>query len=547
MKKIFNIVAVCAIVFAAASCGKSRTEQMALAENVKISCTPEVLTLVGDKVDAEITVTYPEKYFYPKTILEVTPVLVYEGGEVAGKTFTYQGEKVKDNYPVVSYDGGTVSEKVSFDYVDGMETSYLELRGVVSYKDTKVEIPAIKVADGCNVTQLLADNGGTYSFKKDNYQAVLHESTEGQVLYNINSSVVRNSELKSESVKNLQASLEEIAANPRYTVTGTRIISYASPDGGQEYNAKLSDRRAESAEKAWGKVTNGMSADDVQVKSVGQDWEGFQEAIQKSDIQDKDLILRVLSMYSDPAVRESEIKNMSQVYKEISSDVFPELRRARFIADLDYRNYSDAELVELINSNIDALDEEGLLRAASVITDNAAKADIYKKAVSKFGSDRANFNLAVLALNDDNLADAARYLAAVKNPDADVINAKGVCEFRQGDYDAAADLFRQAGTAEAKANLGMIQILEGDYDAAAATLAGTDSDNKAVAYILTGDLDKAAAAVTCDCPRANYIKAVIAAREGDADKVAANLNKVAASSPELMAKAEKDVEFANYR
>ncbi len=547
MKRILNLVALCAIVFAAASCGKSRTEQMALAENLKISCTPEVLTLVGDKIDAEITVTYPEKYFYPKTILEVTPVLVYEGGEVAAKTFTYQGEKVKDNYTVVSYDGGTVKENVSFDYVEGMETSYLELRGIAYYKDSAVEIPAIKVADGCNVTQLLADNGGSYTFKKDNYQSVLHESTEGQIMYNYNSAVVRNSELKSESVKDLQASLEEIAANPRYTVTGTRIVSYASPEGGQEYNAKLSDKRAESAEKVWGKVTNGMSADDVQVKSVGQDWEGFQEAVQKSDIEDKDLILRVLSMYSDPAVRESEIRNMSQVYKEISKDVFPELRRARFIADLDYRNYSDAELEEMSRNAIDMLDEEGLLRVASLLSDNGRKAEIYKTAVAKFGSDRANFNLAVLALNENKPDEAAGYLAAIKNPDADVTNAKGVCEFRKGNYDAAADLFRQAGTDDAKANLGMIQILEGDYTAAAATLAGTDSDNKAVAYILAGDLDKAAAAVTCDCPRANYIRAIIAARQGNSEKVAEYLNKVAAASPELMAKAEKDVEFANYR
>lgn len=547
MKRILNLVALCAIVFAAASCGKSRTEQMALAENLKISCTPEVLTLVGDKIDAEITVTYPEKYFYPKTILEVTPVLVYEGGEVAAKTFTYQGEKVKDNYTVVSYDGGTVKENVSFDYVEGMETSYLELRGIAYYKDSAVEIPAIKVADGCNVTQLLADNGGSYTFKKDNYQSVLHESTEGQIMYNYNSAVVRNSELKSESVKDLQASLEEIAANPRYTVTGTRIVSYASPEGGQEYNAKLSDKRAESAEKVWGKVTNGMSADDVQVKSVGQDWEGFQEAVQKSDIEDKDLILRVLSMYSDPAVRESEIRNMSQVYKEISKDVFPELRRARFIADLDYRNYSDAELEEMSRNAIDMLDEEGLLRVASLMSDNGRKAEIYKTAVAKFGSDRANFNLAVLALNENKPDEAAGYLAAIKNPDADVTNAKGVCEFRKGNYDAAADLFRQAGTDDAKANLGMIQILEGDYTAAAATLAGTDSDNKAVAYILAGDLDKAAAAVTCDCPRANYIRAIIAARQGNSEKVAEYLNKVAAASPELMAKAEKDVEFANYR
>lgn len=547
MKKVFKLVALSAMILSLASCGKSRTEQMALAENVGISCTPEVLALVGDKVDAEITVTYPEKYFYPKTILEVTPVLVYEGGEAVGETFTYQGEKVKDNYTVISYDGGTVTEKVSFDYADGMEKSYLELRGVLYYKDTAVEIPAIKVADGVNVTQLLADNGGTFSFKKDNYQEVLHQSAEGQVLYNVNSSVVRNSELKSESVKDLQAALEEIEADPRYTVTGTRIISYASPEGGQEYNAKLSDRRAESAEKAWDKVTGGMPAGDVQIKSVGQDWEGFQEAVQNSNVEDKDLILRVLSMYSDPAVREREIRNMSEVYQEISKDVFPELRRARFIADLDYRNYSDAELVELARSESDLIDEEGLLRAASVVTDADSKAEIYKEAVSRFGSDRARFNLAVLALEDRNPEEAAGYLAAVKNPDADVTNAQGVCEYQKGNLEKAAELFRKAGTDEAKVNLGTVQILEGDYDAAAATLAGTGSSSEAVAYILTGNLDKAASVKTCDCPLGNYIKAVIAAREGNSSEVADYLNKVAAESPELMVRAEKDVEFANYR
>lgn len=547
MKRVIKLFAFSAVILAAASCGKSRTEQMALAENVRISCTPEVLALVGDKVDAEITVTFPERYFYPKTILEVTPVLVYEGGEAAGKTFTYQGEKVKDNYTVVSYDGGSVKENVSFDYADGMEKSYLELRGVLYYKDAAVEIPALKVADGVNVTQLLADNGGSLSFKKDNYQEILHESTEGQVLYDVNSAVVKKSELSSESVQGLQAALDEIESDPRYTVTGTRIISYASPEGGEELNAKLSDRRAESAEKAWDKVTGGMPAGDVQVQSVGQDWEGFQEAVQNSDVEDKDLILRVLSMYSDPAVREREIRNMSQIYQEISKDVFPELRRARFIADVDYRNFSDAELLELVDSAIEVLDEEALLRAASVVEDKDGKADIYKEAVSRYDSDRARFNLAVLALGDRQPDEAAAYLKAIENPDADVTNALGVCEYQKGDLKAAADLFRKAGTDEAKANLGMVQILSGDYDAAAATLAGTGCDNEAVAYILSGDLDKAAAVQTGDSALDNYIKAVIAAREGDSSTVDACLDKVAASCPELAARAEKDVEFANYR
>ena len=193
------------------------------------------------------------------------------------------------------------------------------------------------------------------------------------------------------------------------------------------------------------------------------------------------------------------------------------------------------------------LDEEALLRAASVVEDKDGKADIYKEAVSRYGSDRARFNLAVLALGDRQPDEAAAYLKAIENPDADVTNALGVCEYQKGDLKAAADLFRKAGTDEAKANLGMVQILSGDYDAAAATLAGTGSDNEAVAYILSGDLDKAAAVQTGDSALDNYIKAVIAAREGDSSTVDACLDKVAASCPELAARAEKDVEFANYR
>lgn len=546
MKRIFKIFALCGLVVAAASCSKSRAEQMKLAENVKVSCTPEVLALVGDKIPAEITVTYPAKYFHPKATLEVTPVLVYEGGEQAAQTFTYQGEKVKDNYTVVAYGGGTVKESVSFKYAKGVEKSYLELRSVAYYNGKPIEIPAIKVADGCNVTQMLATTGGEYEFKKDAYQDVIKESAEGQILYDYNSANVKNSQLRSSSVKELQAALEEIESDPRYTVTGTRVVAYASPEGGQEYNAKLSDKRAASAKKVWKKVTGGMEADNLEIKSMGQDWEGFQEAVQKSDISDKELILRVLSMYSDPAVRESEIRNMSQVYTEINKNVFPELRRARFIADVDYQNFSEAELEELSRKAIDVLDEEALLRVAAKSDDPARKTELYKVAVKKFGSDRANFNLAVLSLNEGKIDDAAKYLGAVKDADADVVNAKGVCELRKGNYDAAAKLFKQSGTTEAKANLGTVSLLEGKYSEAASELAGTGSHNTAVAYILAGQLDKASAAITCNCPRSNYLRAIIAARKGNASDVAKYL-EIAKKNPELKARAEKDVEFANYR
>ena len=544
MKKFTGFLALCAMVLAFASCSASRAEQMKLAEKVSVSSNPEVLALVGDKIPADITVTFPAKYFHPAAILEVTPVLVYEGGEQVGKTFKYQGEKVKDNYRVIASNvDNSVTEKVAFDYVPGVEKSYLELRSVAYYKNKTIEIPAIKVADGCNVTQLFASTEGEYSFKKDDYKEVISESAEGQVMYDYNSATIKRSELRSDSVKELQAALDEIASDPRYTVTGTRVVAYASPEGGQQYNAKLSDKRAESAKKAWDKVTGGMKTDDIQVKSMGQDWDGFKEAVQNSNIEDKELILRVLSMYSDPAVRESEIRNMSKVYTEINKNVFPELRRARFIADVNYKNFSDDELKELADKAVDVLDEEGLLRVASITSNADRKAELYKMAVSKFGSDRAQFNLAVLSLNAGKPDQAASLLKKVSKVDGDVNNALGVCELQKGNLDAAADFFRKAGTTEAKANLGTIDILKGNYDAAVKNLEGTGSYNLAVAYILTNQLDKAEKSITCKCARSNYLRAVIAARRGNSSDV----EKYLAQTGKMKEKAEKDVEFADFR
>ena len=549
MKNIFKIILLFAAVVVVASCGKSRAEQMKLAENVQITCTPEVLALVGDQIPVELTVTYPDGYFHPKAILEVTPVLVYGGGEEQkGPTYIYQGEKVLDNFTVVPKTGDTVREKFAFNYAEGVEQAYLELRGVARYKDKEIAIPAVKVADGTIMTQLLAETEGYYSYKKDNYQAVLHEQTEGQVMYDYNSSTIKGSELRSQSIKELQAALAAIEADPRYTVTGTSVVAYASPEGGQAYNAKLSDQRAASAEKAWSQVTGDKNApDNLEVRSIGQDWEGFREAVAKSDIEDKALILRVLSMYSDPAVRENEIKNMSKVYTEINKNVFPELRRARFITEMDYQNFTDEELVELSRSAIDLLDEEGLLRVASITTDASRKTVLYNKAVNKFDSDRARFNLAAMALVDERPDAAARQLDAIKAQDADVLNARGVVELQRGDRKAAADWFRKAGTAESKANLGLIELMEGRYDAAAKQLAGTKGVNGAIASLLAGNLDEAEARVTCKCGHAEYVRAIIAARKGDADGVKTHLANLEAKDKQLYEKSRTDIEFAKYR
>lgn len=520
-----------------------------MAENVIVDCTPEVLQLVGDKIPAEITVTYPEGYFYPEATLDVTPVLVYEGGSQVGKTVTFQGEKVEANNKVVPKAGGVVKEKFVFDYVKGVEKSYLELRAVCHYGKHSVECPAIKVADGVNTTANLVNLSGTYNIMEDGYQEVLHLSTEGQILYDINSSYVKKSQLRSQSILELQEALQEIAANERVTVTGTQIIAYASPDGGEKLNSELSDKRAGTAEKAWSKISkDGAKADGVQVQSIGQDWKGFQEAVSASNIPDKDLILRVLSMYSDPAVRESEIRNLSKIYTEISKTVFPELRRARFVTNYDFKNFSDEELAELADKAINVLDETALLRVAANTENADRKAVLYNLAAEKFNSQKALYNLAALYLAKNEPTNAEKTIARLSDKNsADAVNTLGVAEMLKGNYEAAAKLFSKAGNDAAKANLGALDIYNGNYSAAVSKLQNTTGTNKALACILNGDLNAASAALTGEDALTYYLKAVVAARKGDVSAAKAALKTAGEKCPKLAERATKDIEFATVK
>ena len=545
MRKEIKNLAMAIVAIAAVGCASP--EKMAeMAESVTVTCDPSPLEVVAGKIDATVSVTYPADYFHKKAILEVTPVIVFDGGEAAMTPFMYQGEKVKDNYTVVSSDGQTVTEKVHFDYVEGMEACHLELRGVVIYKARTWDLPIKKVADGANTTYMLVGLGGKaghVAYKADNYQEVIPQTAEGQILYTINSADVRRKELKSESIKDFQAALDEIKANERKTLKGTEVVAYASPDGGESLNAKLSDKRSKSGAKAWSKVIGGREVADPEVKSVGQDWEGFQELVAKSDIEDKDLIIRVLSMYSDPAVRESEIKNMSEVYTVLKKEVLPELRRARFIANVEYQNYTAEELLKLVEENSDVLDEEALLRSASLVKDLDAKEAIYKKAVDKYNSDRAQFNLGVVYLEKGNLGKAEKAFAKVETKDADLKTAEGVIALRNGDLAAAQKAFAAAGDTE---NQAVVDILNGNYAKAAAALKGTNSFNEALADVLTGNLSAASAALKCNCPKSEYLRAIIAARQGNKAEVAAHLAK-ASECEALKARAEKDIEFAQCR
>lgn len=545
MKKGNRFISALLAAFTAIGCS-SASKMAEMYENVKVGCDPEVLEVIAGEIDAVVTVSYPAGYFHPKALLEVVPVLVYDGGEEEMRPVVYQGEKVKDNFKSVSSDGQTVRERIHFDYVKGMEHARLEFRAAVTCGSKTYAVPTRKIADGCNTTYMLVESRPHVDCKADGYQEIIRQTAEGQILYGINSSTVADSQLRSQSVKDFQAALDEIKANGRKTLTGTEVVAYASPDGGETLNAKLSDKRSESADKAFSRITKDKDVSQTSVRSVGQDWEGFQELVSRSDIEDKDLILRVLSMYSDPAVRESEIKNISEIYTSLKKSVLPELRRARFIANVEYQNYSAEELVRLVDDNIDVLDEEALLRAATLVDESDKKISLYDRAVEKFDSDRARFNLGVTLLNDGRIDRAESAFKAVKAQDEDLLNAQGAVAMAKGDYKTASSLFRKSGNANAKANQAAIDILSGNYEAAAKALDGETGFNASLAHLLVDDINKAKNALTCKCPRSNYLRAVIAAREGDASGVQKHLEE-ARKMKAFADRAEKDVEFAQYR
>lgn len=547
-KNLLKVLAVAILGISIASC--SNPSKMAKdAQLVTVESNPRVLEVIADEITATYTMNFPAEYFHPKAILEVVPVLVYQGGEVAAPTFKLQGEKITDNYQTIFKTGGKASQTIKFAYKPGMEKSHLELRVAVWNKLKKYDFPApYKLADGANITYKLVHTEGVTAIAPNNYQKIIREQKETQILYTINSHVVRPKELTKAEIKEFQDFLAKIEKDERRKVAGTDIVAYASPDGPTTLNSKLSDKRGETAKQAFDKVTTKVPVDaPVNVQTIAEDWEGFQQLVAASNIQDKELILRVLSMYNDPMVREREIRNMSMVFKTLADKILPELRRARMIANVDYTNYTDEELKELASTNVEIMDVEALLYTASLVKEYDTKAMLYKKAGDKFKCDRGYNNLAAVALANDKLGDAKAALAKVSDrTSAFYYNNAGVVALRDKDYKTAADMFAKSSLNEAKYNSAILDILNGKYAEAANKLAGSKNDNEGLAYILTNQLDKASAAITCKCPHAAYMKAVIAARQGNMSEVAKQL-EVVYKDEALKARSQNDIEFAKFR
>ncbi|MCI1719911.1 MAG: hypothetical protein LKM37_02640 [Bacteroidales bacterium] len=542
------------VVLAALTTFCANPEKMAkMASMVKTSCNPKVLECVAGQIKATYSVTFPAKYFLQKAKLKITPVLVYDGGEMVGEDYWLQGDKVNDNYAVVSYaNGGTFSRSVVFPYKEGVEKAHLELRATVYNvnKTKSYKYPAaFKIADGTNCTYMLAKTSGDPSFENDNYQKENTITKEAQILYDINKADVKKGRLNSKEIKEFEKFLKEAKADSTKTIESSSIIGYASPDGPEAKNNTLSNERANSAKKAYEKniAKDARVNVPVELSEKGEDWEGFQQMVQNSNIEDKDLIIRVLSMYSDPAVREREIRNMSNVFQTLKSKVLPQLRRSRMVANVVKKNFSDDQLKQMVKNNDDRLDEEALLYSATLTKNRKEKAEIYQKAADKYNSSRAYNNLAAMALQEGKTNDAENYLSKMSEQTPSYYNNMGVVELQKKNYDKASEYFAKANSSESKENQGAIDILNGNYAKAAQELEGTKCYNNGLAKILNNDLDGAQSVLKDEkCPNQSYLRAIVAARKGDATTCENELAK-AYKMKKYEQRAEKDIEFAAMR
>lgn len=551
IKKLYLPI-VALLVLAFSSCSK-----MGELSSDYFTTNPEVLEAIGGKVPVTITGKFPESYFKKTATVEVTPVLRWEGGEAKGQPAMFQGEKVRGNDQTISYKaGGTYTMKASFDYVPEMAKSELYLDFKIRKGVKEYTIPSVKIADGVIATsELPTVASANAASSADAFRRIIKEAKEAQIMFLIQQANLRSSELSTDGVKDFHKQVAIVAGDTKnYKLNNIEISAYASPDGGVKLNTGLAEKRQDNTEKYMKQqLKKGKIETDVDTEYKAQDWEGFQELVSKSDIQDKDLILRVLSMYQDPEQRETEIKNISSVYKTLADEILPQLRRARLTANYDVIGRSDEEINEAFDSDASVLSVEELLYAATLTDDNARKEAIYKEAVKLYPNDyRAYNNLGELAYVSDKAA-AENYFkqAASKNANAPEVNTNlGLIELSKGNVaNAETYLAKATGADTANEALGNLYIKQGQYDKAVASFGDTKTNSAALAQILTKDYNKAKSTLTAvKNPDAytDYLMAIVGARTNNADLVKTSMTKVAQKDSALAAKAADDREFAKY-
>jgi tetratricopeptide (TPR) repeat protein len=560
MKKIRSFfILILAAAFLASCSGLNKMKKDA--GDIKYEVTPKVLETHGGMVNVTIKGTFPEKYFNKKATLEVTPVLTYSGGETAfDKVQVLQGEKVTANNKVITYTGGDFTYTSTIPYKDAMKMSELVLRTKASIKTKNLDFDPIKLADGVIATSTLVEKHAMPIYMKDNYIRIIPETKMADINYVINQANIRPNELKAEDVTMLKNYIAKVSSDPNRQLKGAVVSSYASPDGTMKINTKLSENRGTSADKfiknEFKKVEASKADGFFNEMTTPEDWDGFKTEVENSNIQDKDLILRVLSMYSDPEVREKEIKNMSSAYEALKTDILPKLRRSKMMVNVDSVGRTDEQILAQMKSDPKVLGIEEMLHAGSLTTDVNEKLAFYQAAAASFPKCiRAHNNVgcAFLALGkaDEALASLDK-AKAIENNDV-VKNNTGFAYLIKGDLAKAEELFNSmtAATTESKWGLGVIATTKGEYDKAVNYFGTEPCFNLALAQLLKGDVNKAKATLDsmkemCKCGKPSYLKAIVGARLDDKTYMLNGLKEAVGFQADWKAYAKTDLEFAKY-
>ena len=518
--------------------------------------TPQVLEAVGGKVPATINGRFPEKYFNKKAIVEVTPALRWQGGEVKGQPATFQGEKVEANYQTIPYQmGGNYTLRTSFDYRPEMAKSELYLDFVVRMGKKVLTIPSVKVADGVIATSELVGKtleNANVSLGADAFQRIIKDKREEQIMFLIQQANIRSNQMG--AANNFTNEVKSVEGTSNQRISNIEVSAYASPDGGVNLNRGLAEKRQDNTASLIEKNLKKNNIDaDIDTRYTAQDWEGFQELVQKSNIQDKDLILRVLSMYSDPEEREREIKNISTVYRTLADDILPQLRRSRLTLNYEIIGKSDEEISTLARTNANQLNVEELLYAATLTNDAKEQEAIYTQATRLYPNDYRGYNnLGKLAYEagDLNKAESLFKQAATKQDAPEVNNNLALVFLAKGDKATAEQyLGKASGAKELNETMGNLYVAQGQYDRAVNSFADTKTNSAALAQILAKDYNKARNTldgVAHPDAYTAYLKAIVGARTNNLQMVTTNLREAINLQPSLRQQAASDLEFSKY-
>lgn len=533
-----------------------------LLKDVQYDVTPDPLEMHADSVSVKVEITLPEKGINKKASAEITPML----GDTPLKSIIIQGEKATGNGEVIQYKaGGKVTYEDKVPYTPDMEASQLDVTGKI-YKGTKEkgEIERTKIADATIITPYLVNKDFKVIYAEDQFRRVTQETFEAQINYDKGKHNVKADELKQEDIAALEAFLAEAQTNPRIAITSIAITGFASPEGGVESNAELSDNRAKSAQEATMKLAKKAKNDTAQTTTIyklngsGEDFSGFEKAVRASTMEqaDQDLVIRVIKMEENPDKAEADAHDLALLFKGLDKDVFPALRRAEIVVNYDKTGWSDEELMALSTSNPDTLKLEELLFTATLYTDLNEKLRVYKLAEERFGNDdyRTANNVGAVLYEMNKVADAKAKFEKANGVEDNPIsknNLGAVTGVEGDDREKAMELFNQAGGAgsEVSYNKGIINIQDAKYDAAVGSF-GEACFNKGLAQLLAGSPADGAstidASADAETAQGYYLKAVAAARQDKLDGVVSNLKMAFGMDASLKAKAMKDREFVKW-